>query len=117
MVGPGLIKNGTQGERVRFLFSILLAREIWGQRVFKHGTEEQRVRFLSSILSAREIWCQGFSEPGAGSDLAAIKTKARVSKEGFHITGQKIWTSFAHIADWCFALCRTSEETQKHKGL
>lgn len=88
-----------------------------GPVLIKHGTDEQKKRYLSKILTADEIWCQGFSEPGAGSDLAAIKTKARVAPEGFYITGQKIWTSFAHIADWCFILCRTSEEQEKHKGL
>ncbi|MCB0340149.1 MAG: acyl-CoA dehydrogenase family protein, partial [Bdellovibrionales bacterium] len=88
-----------------------------GPVLIKHGTAEQKLRFLSKILSAQEIWCQGFSEPGAGSDLAAIKTRARVSEDGFYISGQKVWTSFAHIADWCFVLCRTSEEKKKHEGL
>jgi alkylation response protein AidB-like acyl-CoA dehydrogenase len=88
-----------------------------GPVLIAHGTEEQKKRFLSKILSAEEIWCQGFSEPGAGSDLAAVKTRAVISPEGFTLTGQKIWTSFAHVADWCFVLCRTSDEKEKHKGL
>lgn len=88
-----------------------------GPVLIRYGTPEQKKRFLGNILSAKEIWCQGFSEPGAGSDLAAIKTRARVTPEGFYITGQKIWTSFAHIADWCFVLCRTSSEGSRHQGL
>jgi len=88
-----------------------------GPVLIKHGTAEQKKRFLSNILSAKEIWCQGFSEPGAGSDLAALKTKARVTEDGFYITGQKVWTSFAQVADFCFVLCRTSDEDKKHKGL
>lgn len=88
-----------------------------GPVLIRHGTEAQRERFLANILAAREIWCQGFSEPGAGSDLAAIRTRARVEPEGFYVTGQKIWTSFAHIADWCFLLCRTTPGSERHRGL
>jgi alkylation response protein AidB-like acyl-CoA dehydrogenase len=88
-----------------------------GPVLIKHGTPAQKERYLSRILRAEEIWCQGFSEPGAGSDLAAIKTRARIEEDGFYITGQKIWTSFAQIADWCFVLCRTSDEGEKHRGL
>ena len=88
-----------------------------GPVLIKHGSSEQKEKYLAKILSGKEIWCQGFSEPGAGSDLAAIKTRARVEDDGFYITGQKIWTSFAHIADYCFILCRTSDEDKKHKGL
>lgn len=88
-----------------------------GPVLIEHGTEEQRQRFLSDILSAKAIWCQGFSEPGAGSDLAALKTRARITTDGFVVSGQKTWTSFAHIADWCFLLCRTSDEKKKHQGL
>ncbi|RMG45209.1 MAG: acyl-CoA dehydrogenase [Candidatus Dadabacteria bacterium] len=88
-----------------------------GPVLIEHGTAEQKKKYLPSILNADEIWCQGFSEPGAGSDLAAIKTRARVEKDGFYITGQKVWTSFAHIADWCFLLVRTSDHEKKHKGL
>ena len=88
-----------------------------GPVLIRHGTAQQKDRFLANILSAREIWCQGFSEPGAGSDLAALKTRARVTPEGFYLSGQKIWTSFAHIAQWCFVLCRTSDEAKRHQGL
>ena len=88
-----------------------------GPVLIEHGTKEQQQRFLPSILDASEVWCQGFSEPGAGSDLAAMKTKAVRCEGGFRISGQKVWTSFAHVADWCFALCRTDSEGKKHEGL
>ena len=88
-----------------------------GPVLIQHGTTEQKNLFLNKILTAEEIWCQGFSEPGAGSDLAAIRTRADKVDGGFRINGQKIWTSFAHIADWCFCLVRTSTEEKKHHGL
>jgi alkylation response protein AidB-like acyl-CoA dehydrogenase len=88
-----------------------------GPVLIRHGSEVQKQKYLARILSADDIWCQGFSEPGAGSDLAAIKTKAVVTPEGFRVTGQKVWTSFAHIAQYCFLLARTSEEAVKHQGL
>lgn len=88
-----------------------------GPVLIQHGTDKQKKDYLEDILHARTIWCQGFSEPGAGSDLAAIRTRAKKVDGGYSVSGQKIWTSFAHIADWCFALCRTSEEEKKHQGL
>jgi alkylation response protein AidB-like acyl-CoA dehydrogenase len=88
-----------------------------GPVLISHGSEAQKSRFLSKILSGEEIWCQGFSEPGAGSDLAAVRTRAVPAEGGFHLSGQKIWTSFAHIANWCFVLCRTSDSPKKHEGL
>lgn len=88
-----------------------------GPVLIKHGTPQQKKSYLSRILTGEEIWCQGFSEPGAGSDLAAIKTKAEKVSGGFKITGQKVWTSFAHMADRCFVLCRTSDSEKKHEGL
>ncbi len=88
-----------------------------GPVLINYGTSEQKTRFLSKILSGEEIWCQGFSEPGAGSDLAAVKTQAVPVDGGYSLTGQKIWTSFAHCADWCFVLCRTGLGAKKHEGL
>ena len=89
-----------------------------GPVLIEHGNENQKQRFLSKILSAEEIWCQGFSEPGAGSDLGAIRCKAEKVESGWEITGQKIWTSFAHHADWCFLLARNSSEGKtKFDGL
>jgi alkylation response protein AidB-like acyl-CoA dehydrogenase len=88
-----------------------------GPVLIAHGSNEQKQRFLSNILSGDEVWCQGFSEPGAGSDLAAVKARAVAVEGGFSLTGQKIWTSFAHCAAWCFVLCRTSDAPKKHEGL
>lgn len=88
-----------------------------GPVLISHGSDAQRTRFLARILSGDDIWCQGFSEPGAGSDLAAVKARATPVDGGYRLSGQKIWTSFAHIADWCFVLCRTSDSLKKHEGL
>ena len=88
-----------------------------GPVLISHGSDAQKARFLSRILSGDDIWCQGFSEPGAGSDLAAVRCRAVPTEGGYLLTGQKIWTSFAHVADWCFVICRTNESQRKHEGL
>lgn len=88
-----------------------------GPVLIAHGSPEQKTKYLQKILTGEEIWCQGFSEPGAGSDLAAVKARAIPVEGGYRLTGQKVWTSFAHCADWCFVLCRTADGAKKHDGL
>ncbi|WP_116110357.1 acyl-CoA dehydrogenase family protein [Amycolatopsis ruanii] len=94
-----------------------IGEQLLGPTLIAFGTPEQQSRFLPKIVAVEELWCQGYSEPGAGSDLAAVSTSAELRDGQWVINGQKIWTSLAHVADWCFVLARTERGSQRHRGL
>jgi alkylation response protein AidB-like acyl-CoA dehydrogenase len=94
-----------------------MGEQLLGPTLLMFGTAAQRARFLPGILAGSQLWCQGYSEPGAGSDLAGITTRARLDGGEWHLDGQKVWTSLAHVADWCFVLARTDPAAQRHRGL
>ena len=95
----------------------IVGEELLGPTLIAFGTPEQHERFLPPIRAVRELWCQGYSEPGAGSDLASVATRAALDGDNWVINGQKIWTSLAHVADWCFVLARTEPGSQRGRGL
>jgi alkylation response protein AidB-like acyl-CoA dehydrogenase len=88
-----------------------------GPTIMFHGTDEQKKRYLPAILSADEIWCQGFSEPDAGSDLASVRTRIEVRNDDFLVNGQKVWSSFAHLAEFCILLGRSDPTSVRQAGL
>lgn len=119
----------TGGEGLDPWHQIILAEEMWaageprgaqymnvnwiGPTLMKYGSEEQKARYLPPIAAGHAIWCQGFSEPGAGSDLASLRTRATLEGDHYRVQGQKIWTSYAGLADTCFLLCRTSDDRKR----
>ncbi len=120
-------RPATVTQRVLFEYEYARARapyragfqgtNLLGPTLIAHGTHEQKQRFLPGILAGDEVWCQGFSEPGAGSDLAGVKTRAVLDGGEWVIDGQKIWTSHAHQADWIYVLARTDPDASRHRGL
>jgi len=95
----------------------MMGIQMVGPTLIRHGTDEQKKAHLPKILVAAETWCQGYSEPGSGSDLASLKTRAEIDGDFFVINGQKVWTSAAHLADWMFCLVRTDVAAPKHQGI
>jgi alkylation response protein AidB-like acyl-CoA dehydrogenase len=95
----------------------ILGLRLVGPVICKFGTPEQKARFLPRILSGEDYWCQGYSEPGSGSDLASLKTRAVLKGDTYLVNGSKIWTTHAHHANWIFALVRTDQESKKQEGI
>ena len=116
--GLGLMEEAILSEELgRANAPTLLPLGHLGRPLYAYGTEEQRQRYLRPLLAVEEIWCQGFSEPSAGSDLAALRTTAKREGDEWAISGQKIWTSYGAFADYCLLLARTDTNAVRHQGI
>jgi alkylation response protein AidB-like acyl-CoA dehydrogenase len=119
--GANLMQESIYNEEMARAQAPLVANVIGlnmvGPTLLAVGTPQQKARYLPNILSAEEIWCQGFSEPNAGSDVASLQTRAVSEGDHFVVNGQKVWTSYGTVADFCILLVRTDFEAPKHKGL
>ncbi|HTO52138.1 MAG TPA: acyl-CoA dehydrogenase family protein [Myxococcota bacterium] len=123
-LGGGGKPRGTQRvidqelARGRAPFLLNLVALSWaGPVILRYGTESQKKRYIQPLLRCDEIWCQGFSEPGAGSDLASLRTRAERTGSHYRITGHKVWTTLGRYADWCILLARSDDAGAKHAGI
>jgi len=117
--GAGHMKQLVYNEEVAYHDApgVDLASDRVGPTIMLYGTDEQKQRFLPPITRGEAVWCQGFSEPGSGSDLASLQTRAVQDGDEFVVNGSKIWTSLAHLAEWMILLARTDPDAPKHKGI
>ncbi len=116
-VGQARIFAQEESRRLVSSGVFMVAIGMVGPTIIQHGTEEQKQFFLPRMLNGEHVWCQLFSEPGAGSDLAGLTTRAELDGDEYLVTGQKVWTSGAHFSDWGMMLVRTNWDVPKHQGI